>query len=76
MLMVAAMCLPRSAKDPAESGADEKGDRSDECGEAQRSKGWAGEVEEVGHGEGVTAYIAVCEKSADVGDVGKIARLP
>ncbi len=64
------------AQEPAGSGADEQGDGGENGGQAQRGKGRAGEVEEVGHGERVIAYGAMGEQGADVGDVGQVARDP
>ncbi len=46
------------------------------AGSRKRGERWAGEIEEVRHGEGVSADVAMREQRADIGDEGKIARLP
>ena len=63
-------------EDPGDGGADEEGDEGERGGEAQGGEGVAGEVEEVRHGEGVVADVAVGEELADVGDEGEVAGGP
>ena len=68
--------LALEAQQPAAAGPDEQGDGGQSGGQAQRGKGRAGEVEEVGHGERVVAHGAMRQQGADVGNVGQIARVP
>ena len=61
---------------PGERGAECEGQRGDEGRQTQSGEGRPGEVEEVGHGEGVVADAAVREQGADVGVEGQMARGP
>ena len=53
-----------------------KGEGSETRRQAKRGEAGTGEVEEVGHGEGVVAYAAVGEEVADVGNEGDVAGGP
>ena len=63
-------------EEPGDGRADEEGDEGERGGEAQGGEGVAGEVEEVRHGEGVVADVAMGEEFADVGDEGEMAGGP
>ncbi len=63
-------------KEPCCGRADEKGEGSEDSGEAKGGKAGAGEVEESRHGEGIVADAAVGEQVADVGNEGDVARGP
>ena len=76
MLTVAARCLLFKAQQPTHRRADEQGDGGN-CGrQAEGGKRSPGEVEEVGHGEGVIAHAAMRQQGADVGHIGQVARVP
>ncbi len=63
----------RDVEEPGDGGADEEGNEGERGGKAEGGEGGAGEVEEVRHGEGVVADVAVGEEIADVGDEGEVA---
>ncbi len=56
--------------------ADEERYCGENRGQAKRGERWAGEIEEVRHGEGVVADVAVSEQRSDIRNEGKISRLP
>ena len=64
------------AKNPRDGGPEGAGDSSQRGGKAQSGEAGTGEVEEVRHGEGVVAYVAMGEEVADVGDVREVAGAP
>jgi len=55
------------AQQPAGGRTDEQRDGSENGGQAQGGERRAGEVEEVGHRQGVIAHAAVRQQGADVG---------
>jgi hypothetical protein len=75
-LTVAARCFSLERSSQPTAGTDEQRDGGQRGGQAQRGKRWAGEVEEVGHGERVAAHAAVRQQGADVGHEGQVARVP
>ena len=65
-----------TAKTPGGDGSEQEGEGGEDRGQAQGGEGWAGEVEEMRHGEGVVAHAAMRHERADVGDEGQMTRLP
>ena len=64
-----------AAEGPGEERADEEGHHGDDGGFAEGGEGWAGEVEDVGHGEGVSGDLAMGDGAADVGGGGDSAEV-
>src|SRR3982751_3172437 len=61
---------------PRSHGTHCEGDRRNRGGETQGGEAGSGEIEEVGHGEGIVAYAAVGEEFADIRDEGEFAGAP
>ena len=70
------VCARRVRRIQAAAGPRAKAMRARAAGRRRAAKDAAGEVEEVGHGEGVVADAAVGEEVADVGDEGVVAGGP
>ena len=64
------------AQKPPYSRTNEQSDGGEGRGKAQGGERCAGEIEEVGHGEGVVAYAAVGEQGANVVHEWQVARVP
>ena len=69
---MAALC----AQQPRDGRAEAKAMAASAAGRRSAAKLGIGEVEEVRHGEGVVADVAMGEEVADVGDEGEVARAP